>query len=390
MHKAYKYRFYPTTEQEQLLRRTIGCCRYVYNRALAVRQEAYTQHQEKLTYSDLSKMLTGWKKEEETEWLSEVPSVPLQQAVRNLEVAYQNFFAKRAAYPKFKKKGGGGSFRLSSNAFTIRDGQVRVAKSKVPLDIRWSRPLPEGVKPSQCTVKLTSSGRWYISFLCDVPMKPLPPSDKSVGLDMGITALVTTSDGERVVNPKHLRKQYKKLTKQQKCLARKQKGSANYRKARLKLSCTHERIADSRKDLLHKLSTRLVRENQSIAIEDLSVRNMMKCHNLAGSIGDAGWYTLRWMLEYKCRWYGRELQVVDRWFPSSKTCSSCGHVVDKLPLNIRSWTCPACQAEHDRDVNAAINILSAGTVDYTCGGARRPKRAKHVDACPVETGISYA
>lgn len=260
MHKAYKYRFYPTPEQENLLRRTLGCCRYVYNRALATRQEAYTQRQEKLSGYALNKMLPVWKKEEETEWLADVSAVALQQSINNLEVAYQNFFAKRAQFPTFKRKGSGGSCRFLGTAFRVKPDGVWLAKMTQPLDIRWSRPLPECVKPSQCTVKLTSSGRWYISFLCDVPIKPLPPSDKSVGLDMGITALVTVSDGDKVTNPKHLKQQYKKLSKQQKCLDRKQKGSANYRRAKTKLARTHERIADSRQDLLHKLSTRLVRK----------------------------------------------------------------------------------------------------------------------------------
>lgn len=372
MHKAYRYRFYPTLEQEILLKKTVGCCRFVYNRALELRQEAWTQRQEKLSGYDLMKKLPEWKKEEETEWLSEVSSVALQQSINNLEVAYQNFFAKRSKYPSFKKKASGGSCRFTETAFCIRRGSVWLAKTKVPLDIRWSRPLPEGDSPKQCTVRLTPSGKWFISFLCDVEIPKLPPVDKHVGLDMGITALVTTSDGGKVTNPKAYREHKRKLAHRQKHLARKKPGSKNREKARLRVARLHEKISNIRKDQLHKLTTRLVHENQVIAIEDLSVRNMLKNHCLAGSISDASWGDLRRMLEYKCGWYGRELRVIDRWFPSSKTCSSCGHVVEKLPLNIRNWTC-TCGAVHDRDVNAAKNILAAGTVVNACGGAVRPK-----------------
>lgn len=387
MRRAYRYRFYPTPEQESLLRRTVGCCRFVYNRALALRQEAWTQRQEKLSGYDLIKKITEWKKDPETEWLSEVSNVPLQQAVNNLEVAYRNFFAKRAKYPTFKKKSSGGSCRFTECGFRIKNGEVWLAKTKAPLDIRWSRPLPEGAPPKQCTVRLTPSGKWYISFLCDVEIPHLPKVEKTVGLDMGISALVTTSDGEKIANPRPMRKWRKKLAQAQKHLARKQKGSKRRLRAKRKVARIHEKISETRKDQLHKLTTRLVRENQTIVIEDLSVRNMVRNHCLAGSISDAGWSMLRTMLEYKCNWYGRELKAVDRWFPSSKTCHECGHVVEKLPLNVRKWCCPKCGVTHDRDVNAAINILSAGTVDYTDGGNVKPKRAKSVNVAPCEVGI---
>jgi putative transposase len=207
-----------------------------------------------------------------------------------------------------------------------------------------------------------------------VEIETLPPADKHIGLDMGISALATTSDGEKITNPKAYRVHKRKLAHAQKHLARKVKGSANRNKARRRVARIHRKISDIRKDQLHKLTTRLVRENQSIAIEDLAVRNMLKNHCLAGSISDASWGTLKKQLEYKCKWYGRELRIVDRWFPSSKTCHECGHVVSKLPLNIRQWDCPKCSASHDRDVNAAKNILAAGVVVNACGGAVNPKR----------------
>jgi putative transposase len=374
MQRAYRYRFYPTPEQESLLRRTVGCCRFVYNRALALRTEAWTRDKERLSGFDLIKRITLWKQEEETGWLKEVSSVPLQQSVCNLEVAFQNFFAKRSGYPSFKKKDSGGSCRFTTSGFRIKNGEVWLAKTKEPLSIVWSRPLQEGVEPSQCTVKLTPSGEWFISFLCEVTIPHLPPCDKRIGLDMGISALVTTSDGEKVTNPKAYKVHKRKLAHAQKHLARKLKGSANRQKAKRRVARIHRKISDIRKDQLHKLTTRLVRENQSIAIEDLTVRNMLKNHYLAGSIADASWGMLKQQLEYKCQWYGRDLIIVDRWFPSSKTCCECGHVVEKLPLNIRSWSCPKCGGDHDRDVNAAKNILAAGKVVNACGGAVNPKR----------------
>ena len=387
MHKSFQYRFYPTDDQESLLRRTLGCCRFVYNRSLSMRQEAWVQRHENLSGYDLIKKITEWKKEPETAWLSEVSSVPLQQAVNNLEAAYQSFFAKRAKHPTFKKKGSGGSCRFTEYGFRIKRGEVWLAKTKAPLDIRWSRPLPEGSAPKQCTVRLAPSGKWYISFLCNVEIDKRPPVDKSVGLDMGITALVTTSDGEKLTNPKIMKRHRQKLTTAQRHLARKQKGSKRRLRAKRNLARVYDKISETRKDHMHKLTTRLVRENQVIAVEDLSVRHMMKTHRLAGSIADSGWRTIRTMLEYKCRWYGRELRVVDRWFPSSKTCHGCGHVADKLPLSVREWTCLKCGAEHDRDINAAINILSAGTVDYTDGGNVKPKRDNSVNVVPREVGI---
>jgi len=374
MHKAFKYRFYPTPEQESLLRRTVGCCRFVYNRALAIRSEAWSLNKERLSGFDLMKKITVWKREPETMWLAEVSNVSLQQSVNNLEVAFQNFFAKRAKYPKYKKKGSGGSCRFTTGGFRIKNGDVWLAKTHEPLNIVWSRPL-DGT-PSQCTVRLTPSGQWFVTFLCQVEIAKLPPVNKHVGLDMGLNALVTTSDGEQIANPRCRRKHQKNLALAQRRLARKVKGSKNRRKAAIKVARVYRRISDAKKDQLHKFTTRLVRENQSIAIEDLAVRNMLKNHRLAGSISDASWTMIRSMLEYKCNWYGRELRIVDRWFPSSKTCSKCGHVVERLPLKTRSWTCTECATVHDRDINAAHNILAAGLAVIACGEAGRPKWQK--------------
>jgi putative transposase len=365
--KAFKYRFYPTPEQETLLRRTIGCTRLVYNRALSERTQAWYERQERVGYIETSAMLTDWKKEEDLQFLNEVSSVPLQQGLRHLQGAFTNFFAGRAKYPNFKKKRNGGSAAFTKAAFKLRDGQVFLAKSTEALPIRWSRLLPEGCEPSTITVKLSPSGRWSVSLLVDVEIEPLPESPNQIGIDLGITSLVALSTGEKVANPKGFKAKRVKLRRVQKALSRKQKGSNNRYKARLKVAKVHEQISDARKDFLHKLTTQLVRENQTIAVEDLAVKNMVKNHKLALAISDASWGELVRQLEYKCDWYGRNFVKIDRWFPSSKRCGHCGHVVEKLPLNIREWDCPKCMAHHDRDVNAAKNILAAGLAVSVCG-----------------------
>jgi len=374
--KAFKYRFYPTPEQEALLRRTIGCTRLVYNRALSERTQAWYERQERVGYKETSAMLTNWKKEEDLQFLNEVSCVPLQQGLRHLQGAFNNFFAGRAKYPNFKKKRNGGSAEFTRSAFTFKDGQVFLAKSKVALPIRWSRQLPKGCEPSTITVKLSPSGRWSVSLLVDTVIEPLTESPNSIGVDLGITSLVALSTGEKVANPKGFKAKRAKLKRVQRALSRKVKGSNNRYKARLKVAKVHEQISDARKDFLHKLTTQLVRENQTIAVEDLSVKNMVKNRKLSQAISDASWGELVRQLEYKCDWYGRTFVKIDRWFPSSKRCGHCGHIVDKLPLNIREWTCSSCGTVHDRDVNAARNILAAGLAVSVCGAGVRPEESK--------------
>ncbi|MEG4855223.1 RNA-guided endonuclease TnpB family protein [Microcoleus sp. B5-D4] len=378
--KAFSYRFYPTPEQESLLRRTLGCARLVYNRALAVRTEAWYTEQKRVGYAETSSMLTEWKKTEELDFLNEVSCVPLQQCLRHLQAAYTNFFDGRAKYPNFKKKRNGGSAEFTKSAFKFRDGQVYLAKSTQALPIRWSRTLPNGATPSTITVKLAPSGRWSVSLLVDVEIEKLPKTGDQVGIDLGITSLLALSTGEKIANPKGFKTKYRKLRRAQKALIRKQKGSNNRYKARLKVAKVHQQITDARKDYLHKLTTRLVRENQTIAVEDLAVKNMIKNPKLAASISDASWGELVRQLDYKCDWYGRTLVKIDRWFPSSKRCGNCGHIVDKLPLNIREWDCPSCGTHHDRDINAAKNILAAGLAVSVCGATVRPQQSKSVKA----------
>ena len=358
----------------------MGCTRLVYNRALAARTEAWYERQERVGYPETSTMLTQWKKQDDLQFLNDVSCVPVQQGLRHLQTAFTNFFAGRAKYPNFKKKHQGGSAEFTKSAFKWRDGQVHLAKCAEPLAIRWSRLLPQGIEPSSVTVKLSPSGRWTVSLLVDVEIEPLQESPNQIGIDLGITSLVALSTGEKIANPKGFAKLRRKLRKAQKALSRKVKGSNNRYKARLKAAKVHEQISDARKDFLHKLTTRLVRENQTIAVEDLAVKNMVKNRKLSLAISDASWGELVRQLEYKCDWYGRNFVKIDRWFPSSKRCGSCGHVVDKLPLNIREWKCPKCGTEHDRDVNAAKNILAAGLAVNICGATVRPEQSKSVKA----------
>ncbi|QNE79594.1 IS200/IS605 family element transposase accessory protein TnpB (plasmid) [Streptomyces finlayi] len=374
--RAFKYRFCPTDAQAVELSRTFGCVRKVYNLALAARSEAWTLRQERVNYNATSVMLTSWKKTDELAYLSGVSSVPLQQTLRHLQGAFGNFWQKRAKYPAFKsRKTSRKSAEYTTSGFRYRDGKLTLAKMSEPLDIVWSRPLPEGATPSTVTVSQDPAGRWFVSMLCDDIPATMPQTTNTVGIDAGITSLVTLSTGEKVTNPRFERKDRARLAKAQRVLAKKARGDgANRAKARRKVAKVHARITDRRRDHLHKLTTRLVRENQTIVIEDLTVRNMVKNHFLARAISDAAWSTMRGMLEYKCAWHGRDLVAIDRWFPSSRLCSACGTLQGKMPLNIRMWTC-RCGVTHDRDVNAAKNVLAEGLSVTVCGAGVRPQRS---------------
>ena len=386
--RGFKYRFYPTAEQETLLRRTIGCCRLVYNRALHERSEAWTSGKKSIGYAAQSAALTDWKKEPELAFLNEVSSVPVQQSLRHLQTAYSNFFAKRAKYPSFKRKHSGGSAAFTRSGFRFAEGKLTLAKMDAPLDIRWSRPLPAGVQPSSASVSLDASQRWHVSLLCeDKTVKALPKLKTAVGIDLGINALAALSTGEKISNLKHDAREMKRKRRLSRALARKQKGSKNRNKARIKLARLHAKVSDRRHDQLHKISSRLVHENQVIVVEDLNVAGMVRNHCLARVISDAAWRMLLTFLAYKCAWYGRELIRVDRFYPSSKTCSACGHVVEHLPLDVRQWTCPSCQAQHDRDENAAKNILAAGLAVARKGKVCGPGVSHRILRDSVQSGL---
>ncbi len=386
--RAYKYRFSPTDEQRITLAQTFGCVRFVYNWGLSTRKTAYFQHGESLYYNDLAAMLPDLKKQ--YPWLADVSSVPLQQALRHLDRAFVNFFEGRANYPTFKKKQKSQSATYASNAFKWEDGALTLAKMNEPLDIHWHRPLPKGAKPSSVTISKDSANRYFVAILVEEDIKPLAVTPKMVGLDLGIKSMVALSIGESVGNPRYFAKDEKKLAKAQRRHAKKKKGSKNREKARLKVARLHARINDRRRDYQHKLSTRMVHENQVICVESLSVKNLVKNHCLAKAISDVGWGEFVRQLEYKSKWYGRTLVKIDRWYPSSKTCSACKHVLDSLTLDIREWVCPQCGVVHDRDTNAALNILAEGLSVAACGGSVRPVRAKARRATPREAGSSHS
>jgi putative transposase len=386
--RAYHYRFYPTPEQAAVLARTFGSVRFVYNWALRMRTDAYYQRQERVSYADTSAALTALKREPDTIWLNEISSVPPQQALRHLDRAFRTFFEGRAKYPAFKKKRGRQAAEYTTSAFRwdAERRSLTLAKMDMPLAIVWSRAFTGD--PTTVTVSKDPAGRYFVSFLVDEEITPLPVTEATIGLDRGVSALVTLSTGEKITNPKHFSYSRKRLKTAQKALARKQKGSQNREKARRKVACKHAKIADQRLDGLHKLSTRLIRENQTVCVETLTVRHLVRNHRLAQAISDASWTELLRQLEYKAAWYGRTLVKIDKWYPSTKRCSDCGHVLESLPLSVRRWTCPACGVAHDRDLNAAKNVLAVGLAVNACGEAIRPGRARPASARPGEAGIS--
>ncbi len=355
--RAYRYRFYPNQEQRIHLAHTFGCCRYVYNWALRLRTDAYYQHQQKMSYQETSNQLTQLKKNPEFSWLKDVTAVPLQQGLRHLNTAFLNFFAGRAKYPRFKKKGHKQSATYASNAFKWDGEKLTLAKIKSNLKIRWHRRFVGS--PTTVTVSKDSANRYFVSFAVEEEIEQFPDTDEQVAIDLGIKDLIVSSKGFASGNPKYYSKYQKKLAKLQKRLAKKHKGSKNRDKARLKVARLHAKIADCRKDFLNKLTINLVRENQAIITESLAVKNMIKNRKLSKAIADAGWGELIRQLDYKSSWYGRVLIQVNRWFPSSKRCHVCGHVLDKLPLNIREWDC-ICGSHNLRDFNAALNLLAVG------------------------------
>ncbi|MFL5659309.1 MAG: RNA-guided endonuclease InsQ/TnpB family protein [Ktedonobacteraceae bacterium] len=381
--RAYKYRFYPTEEQKHMLARTFGCARYVYNWALRLRTDAYYQRQQRIGYHETSAALTELKKQESHTWLNDVSSVPPQQALRHLDRAFRNFFEGRTEYPKFHKKHDVQSAEYTTSAFKWDGKHLTLARMDTPLDIHWSRPLPKGCKPTTVTVTKDCANRYFVSILVEEDIKYLPVVNKQVGLDLGLTSMVIASDGHTYGNPKFFAKDEKKLAQAQRRHAKKKKGGKNRRKAQFKVAHIHARIADRRKDYQHKLSTQIIRENQVVCVESLQVKNMVQNHKLAKAISDVGWGEFVRQLEYKAEWYGRTLVKIDKFYPSSKRCFDCGHILDSLTLDIRFWICPQCGVSHDRDINAARNILAAGLAVAACGEMVRPGRAE------ARTGTSH-
>ncbi|WP_344968970.1 RNA-guided endonuclease InsQ/TnpB family protein [Salinactinospora qingdaonensis] len=358
--RTFTYRFYPTDAQAAELSRTFGWVRLVCNRALDLGTRAWFTEQRRGNHTESSAALTAWKKDPDLALLNEVSSVPLQQALRHLQAAFRAFFSKRAQYPRFKsKKTSRAAAECTRSGVTHRHGALFLATMAQPLDIVWSQPLPADAQPTTATVSQDGAERWGVSMRCEDTPRPAPASDRAVRVAAGPTCLAVLSTGEKIANPKHEFRDRARLAKAQRELSRTQKGSNTRAKARRRVARMHTRITDRRRDFLRKLSTRLLCGNQVVVIEDLRVRSLVNNHKLARAVSGTAWSELRSMLEYKCAWRGRELVAIDRFFPSSTTCSTRGAPRKTIPLNVRTWTCD-CGVTHDRDVNAAINIKTAG------------------------------
>jgi len=402
MRMAYRCRAYPDEGQQATLNRTFGCVRVVWNCTLAERHRRWHADHTGMSYAESDRALTAMKKDPDLTFLSEVSCVPLQQALRHQHQAFRAFFAKRARYPRFKSRRSRQSAHYTRSAFSLREGVLQLAKMSAPLRYVWSWPEVDltSLDPAMVIVSRERDGRWYVTFTIDAAdTEPLRAAGHSVSLDLGVKDFAVISDGERIANPRHLDRKARRLARYQRRMARCQKGSANRARAAAKVARAHRKVRHARADFLHRASTRLVRQNDVIVIEDLNVAGMVRNRHLARAISGCGWGEFRRQLEYKCQRYGRRLVVIDRWYPSSKTCSACGHLLAELTLATRQWTCPSCGARHDRDVNAAKNILAAGRAvargspgdacgaDVRHAGIPRVRSAVKQEPRPVTAGI---
>ena len=362
MLKAYKYRIYPNKEQKIQIAKTFGCCRFVYNQTLAYHKDAYENEKKSVSKTDCNNYCNRELKKE-YEWLKDVDKFALTNAIYNMDAAYRKFFKEHAGYPKFKSK------RDNHKSYTtnytnenivvdFEKGRVKLPKLKM---VKAKPPREFEGQIKSATISQMPSGKYFVSILVEEEQVELPKVEKSIGIDLGIKDLVITSDGEKIDNLKLIKKYENKLVRQQRKLAHKQKGSKNREKQRIKVAKIYEKIANTRNDYLHKISHKLINENQVIVSEDLSVSNMVKNANLAKSISDCGWSELTRQLQYKADWYGRTYVKIGRFVPSSQICHVCGYKNEETKdLSVRKWTCPQCRTEHDRDINAAINIQNEG------------------------------
>ena len=378
VHKGYKFRLLPNVEQSIFLNKSFGCARLVYNHFLNEKIELWEQEKKSLSRFDMQKELKDMKDWEGMEFLKEINSQTLQYSLLQLDTAYKNFFnrikksSKEKGFPKFKHKGNHDSFHVPQ-FFKIENNKVKIPKLKTELKFNRSRTIKGEIK--SITISKEPTNKYFITFLVEEEIEQLPISNNHIGIDLGIKEFAVISNGEHIEHPKILKHYETKLIKEQKKLSKKISGSNNRNKQRIKVAKIYEKITNTRKDFLHKLSTRLIRENQSINLEDLNVKGMVKNHKLAKSILDSGWSEFRRMLEYKASWHDREIKIIPTFYPSSKTCSSCGYKFEKLDLGTREWKCPECNTIHDRDENASKNILNyntVGTTERACGEMKQP------------------
>jgi putative transposase len=388
MKLRYRYRIYPSKAQLKPIAQMFGCARVVWNDALAFCQQQWASGIKYAGANELMKQfITNAKQTEERKWLSEVSNIPLQQSIKDLDVAYRNFFqsatgkrkGQKVNPPRFKKRSNAQSAKFRIGGFSLKGNKIYLAKIG-KLKVKWSRPLP--AEPSSVTIIKDATDRYFLSFVVEVSPPILPSTSSSIGIDLGITTFATLSSGEKIDAPKPLKAKLLKLRKAQRALKNKEKGSKRMGLARKRVAKIHAKISDTRADFLHKLSTRLIRENQAIALEDLNVSGMVKNRKLSRAISDLGWRSFRTMLEAKAEMYGREVQVISRWEPTSQTCSCCGERGGKKELAIRQWECLFCGATHDRDINAAINIQVAGGHSETLTG----RGGKH-QTCPQAAAV---
>lgn len=376
MLKSYKYKINPNEEQKVLLNKHFGSTRFVYNFFLNERKREYETNKNTINYYDNAKSLTELKKQEDYSWLNEINSQSLQDSLKNLETSYKNFFRFKKGFPKFKSKHSKNSFTVPQ-AVKIENGKLRIRKFKDPIDIILHRTFSGTIK--QCTISKTTTDEYFVSILVETEHKKLEKTGKSIGIDLGLKDFVITSDGYKYKNNRYTKKYQTKLKKAQQHLSRKKKGSNKYKEQKLKVARIHKKIANSRLDNLHKVSTELIKKYDFIFLEDLNIKGMIKNHKLSKHIADASWSKFITLLTYKAEWNDKQIVKIDRFFPSSKTCNCCGYINQNLKLDMREWTCPSCHTKLDRDLNASKNILnegykliSSGTDDYRSGGEIRP------------------